>query len=239
MKTIELTFLIPCLNEEDTIKQCIYTCQKFLNDKNITGEILVIDNNSSDKSYSIAKKAGARVIKEKKKGYGNALKKGIQEAKGKFIIMGDADCSYDFSASMPIYELLNNNYDLVIGNRFKGGIEKKAMPFSHKYIGNPLLSFIGKKLFHIKIGDFHCGLRGFDTEKIKELDLQCEGMDFASEMIIRAQKNNLSITEIPVKLYKDGRINCTSHLNTLKDGMLHLNTMFKIYRKYKKNEKNL
>ena len=230
MSKLELTILIPCLNEEDTIEECIKICQNFLNEYNINGEVLVIDNGSIDNSYNLAVKSKARVIKEKKRGYGNALLRGIKDARGEFIIMGDADCSYDFSACYSFIECLRNGYDMVIGNRFKGGIEKGAMPFLHKYVGNPVLSFVGRMLFKIKIGDFHCGLRGFKTKKVRSLNLKCTGMDFASEMIIKAHVNKFKKKEIPIILYKDGRINCVSHLDTFKDGILHLKTMLNMYR---------
>ena len=230
MKKIELTILIPCLNEEDTIEKCVNIAFSFLKNNNINGEVLVIDNNSIDNSYKIACKSGARVIKEKERGYGCALIRGINEAKGKYILMGDADCSYDFSAAYPFIEKLREGYDMVVGNRFKGGINKGAMPFLHKYVGNPFLSFIGKTLFKIEIGDFHCGLRSFNVKKIKSLNLSCCGMDFASEMIIKAKNNNLNITEVPIILYKDERVSCVSHLDTFKDGFLHLNTMIRLYR---------
>ena len=143
--------------------------------------------------------------------------------------MGDADCSYDFTAAYPFLEKLRDDYDMVIDNRFKGGIENGAMLFLHKYVGNPLLSFIGRFLFKIEVGDFHCGLRAFNTKKIKMLNLSCTGMDFASEMIIEAKINNFKITEVPIVLYMDERINCVSHLNTFKDGILHLKTIIKLY----------
>jgi glycosyltransferase involved in cell wall biosynthesis len=234
MKPIELTILMPCLNEEETIEKCVLQAKQFLENNHILGEVLVVDNLSVDHSAEIAKKCGARVIKETKRGYGNALICGNKNAKGKYIIMGDADCSYDFSSIMPFLELLRGDYDLVVGNRFKGNIEKEAMSFSHKYIGNPILSFVGKKLFKISIGDFHCGLRGYQKEKILSLNLSSPGMEYASEMIIRAKINQLKMTEVPIVLYKDGRIESTSHLNTIKDGIAHLKLMLSIYRRNKK-----
>ena len=234
MKKIELTILIPCLNEEDTIEKCINMAFSFLENNNIIGEVLVIDYNSIDNSYNLACRSGARVIIEETKGYGSALIRGINESKGKYILMGDADCSYDFTAAYPFLEKLREGFDFVIGNRFKGGIKNGAMPFLHKYVGNPILSSIGRVLFKIEVGDFHCGLRAFNTKKIKKLNLSCIGMDFASEMIIEAKINNFKIAEVPIILYKDERINCVSHLDTFKDGILHLKTMIKLYRMRRK-----
>ena len=232
MKNLRLTVLIPCLNEEETIEKCIKKSLTMLKKNKIDGEVLVVDNGSTDNSYKLAKKAGARVVKEEKKGYGNALITGINQSYGKYVIMGDADCSYDFDLCPLFLEKLEENYDIVIGNRFKGGIEKGAMPFSHKYIGNPSLSFVGRVLYKTKVKDFHCGLRGFDKEKIISLNLQSPGMEFASEMICKGALNNYSFYEIPIKLYKDERIETRSHLSNFRDGFRHLKLMFKI--KYKK-----
>lgn len=230
MANLEITILIPCLNEEDTISECVLTSKRFIKENNLKGEVLVVDNDSIDKSYNLAKKSGARVIKEKQKGYGSALIKGIKEARGKYIIMGDADCSYDFLKCSEFVYKLRDGYDLIVGNRFSGGIEKNAMPFTHRYIGNPILSFIGTRLFRItEVGDFHCGLRAFKKDAVGKLDLQCLGMDFASEMIIKAKLNHLKMTEVPITLHKDKRINTRSHLSTIKDGIIHLKTMMRIY----------
>jgi glycosyltransferase involved in cell wall biosynthesis len=230
MENIELTILIPCLNEEETIGKCILSAKEFFKSNNINGEVLVVDNGSTDSSLNIAKENGARVILEEIKGYGSALICGTNNAKGKYIIMGDADCSYDFLSCMPILLKLREGFDLVMGNRFKGGIEKGAMSFSHRYIGNPILSFIGKKLFKTNIGDFHCGLRGYNKESIKSINLSSLGMEYASEMVAKASINNLKIDEVATVLYKDGRINTNSKLNTFKDGISHLKLMLKIYR---------
>lgn len=228
MKSISLTILIPCFNEEDTIAECIATSLKFLKDNKINGEVLVIDNNSTDNSFKIAQKTKARVILELKRGYGNALRRGIKEAKGKFIIMLDADCSYDIYECAPFLEKLNHGYDLIVGNRFLGGIETGAMSFSHKYVGNPILSFIGKKIFKVKLNDFHCGLRGFNKEKMASIIWEGEGMEFATEMIIKCQKNKLNMCEIPIKLHKDKRINTKSKLKTFRDGWRHLRIMINL-----------
>lgn len=239
MKDLYLSILIPCLNEEETIEQTVRKAKTFLDENNILGEVLVVDNDSSDNSETLAIKAGARVVKEKNRGYGNALKCGNLNAKGKYIIMGDADGSYDFSNLNPFIEKLESGADLVIGNRFATKMEKNAMSFSHKYIGNPFLSFIGRKMFDIEVKDFHCGLRGYRKDKILKLDLQTNGMDYASEMIIRAKLEKYTIKEVPITLYKDGRINTRSHLNSFKDGMLHLKTMFRLYKKDKIMKKEM
>ncbi len=220
-----LTILIPCLNEEKTILYCINKAKKFLHKFKKKSEILIVDNGSSDKTIFIAKKNGARVVVEYNKGYGSALITGIKNARGKYIVMGDADGSYDFSSLNPFIEKFNENYDVVCGNRFKGGIEKNAMPFLHKYLGNPVLSFLGRLLFPIKLGDFHCGLRGFKRSKILSLDLQTSGMEFASEMLVKSGLNKFKICEVDVKLYKDKR-DRKPHLKTWSDGWRHLTFLF-------------
>lgn len=230
MDEVELTILIPCLNEEETIGIVVKKARNFLKKNRINGEVLVVDNNSTDASFSIARHNGARVIQEVTKGYGSALICGNKNANGKFIIMGDADDSYDFSSIMPFLEQLRNGDDLVVGNRFLNKMEKGAMPFTHRYIGNPFLSYVGRKLFKITIGDFHCGLRGYRKDQIIGLDLQAQGMDYASEMIIQAKLSNLKISEVPITLYRDKRVNCRSHINTINDGFRHLKLMFRIYR---------
>ena len=228
VEDIELTILMPCLNEEETIAICIAKAKKYMKDNQINGEILISDNGSTDKSAEIAKKMGARVCYEEIKGYGSALIRGSKEAKGKYIIMGDCDDSYDFSNLNEMITELRKGNQLVMGNRFKGGIEKGAMSFSHKYIGNPILSGIGRILYKTSIGDFHCGLRGYDREAMLNLNLQSLGMEYASEMVVQAVKNNLKIAEVPVKLRKDGRTK-TSHLRTVRDGIRHLIYLLKNY----------
>lgn len=230
MEQIELTILIPCLNEEKTIGTCIKKAKKFLIDNNVEGEILIADNGSTDKSKEISQELGARIIDVQEKGYGNTLRKGSKTAKGKFTIMGDADDSYNFLEVMPILEKLRDGYDFVIGNRYKGKIEKGAMKFSHKYIGTPIISFIGRAKYKVKIGDFNCGLRGYNTEKINNLNCKCGGMEYATEMIIRAKMKNLKIIEIPINFYKDGRDN-SSHLKTIEDGIRHLKILFSAIKK--------
>ena len=214
MENIDLTILIPCLNEEKTIGTCITKANKFILENNINGEVLIANNGSTDNSEKIAKSLGARVEYIEKKGYGNALINGSKLAKGKYVIMADADDSYNFSEILPIYEQLKKGYELVVGNRFKGNIEKGAMKFSHRYIGTPLISLIARLKHKVKLGDFNCGMRGYETEKINNLNCVCEGMKYASEMLIRARRNNLKMVEVPINLYKDGR-NGKSHLNTI------------------------
>ena len=218
---LELSIVLPCLNEAETLEHCLKKAQYFLDKNKIKGEIVVADNGSTDDSVKIAKNLKVKVVYEEKKGYGSALKSGIESASGKYIIMGDADDSYDFSNLMPFLNELRNGVDLVMGNRFKGGIADGAMPFLHKYLGNPVLSFIGRLLFKIKIGDFHCGLRGFSKDAYNKMDLKTTGMEFASEMIVKSKLNGLSIVEVPTTLSKDGR-NRPPHLNTWRDGWRHL-----------------
>jgi glycosyltransferase involved in cell wall biosynthesis len=219
--TVELSIIIPCLNEAESLPHCLSKAFSFLAANNIMGEVIIVDNGSSDGSASIALDYKAIVITEPEKGYGNAIIAGINNSTGKYIIMGDADDSYDFSAIMPFLLLLRNGYDLVIGNRFKGGIQNGAMPFLHRYIGNPVLSFAGRLFFRIKVGDFHCGLRGFSRACYNQLELRTTGMEFASEMIVKAALLKLKIGETPVILYPDKR-NQPSHLRTWRDGWRHL-----------------
>lgn len=220
-KQIELTIVMPCLNEAETLKTCIDKAMKYLNDNNISGEVVIGDNGSTDGSQDIARSCGARVVDIPRKGYGSALMGAIQAAKGKYVIMGDSDDSYDFSNLNAYVEKLRGGYDLVMGNRFKGGIAKGAMPFLHYYLGNPVLSFIGKLFFGGGINDFHCGLRGFRQDIVTLLNLQTTGMEFASEMVVKAQINKLKIIEVPTTLSPDGRSR-PPHLRTWRDGWRHL-----------------
>lgn len=217
----ELSVVMPCLNEAETLAICIQKAQSFFFHENVEGEIIIADNGSTDGSQQIAQDLNATVVNVPQKGYGNALRGGIEAANGKFIIMGDADDSYDFTHLMPYVSKLREGYDLVMGNRFKGGIKKGAMPFLHKYLGNPVLSFIGRLFFKIKIGDFHCGLRGFSKEAYYKMELKTAGMEFASEMIVKASLKNLKITEVSTILSPDGRSR-PPHLNTWRDGWRHL-----------------
>lgn len=218
---IELTVVMPCLNEEATVQLCIWKARTFMYENNISGEVIIADNGSTDNSIELAVKAGARVINISEKGYGAALTGGINAARGKYIIMADSDDSYDFLCLLPFIEKLRAGYDFVFGNRFKEKIASNAMPFLHKYLGNPVLTFIGKWFFKSELGDFHCGLRGFSKDAFHSLELQTTGMEFASEMIVKATLNRLKITEVPVKLHPDGRSG-KSHLNTWNDGWRHL-----------------
>jgi hypothetical protein len=218
---LELTILMPCLNEAETISSCIAKAKAFLARAGIAGEVLIADNGSSDGSVAQAKRDGARVIAVRERGYGAALRAGVATARGRYVIMGDADDSYDFSGLDPFVAKLRAGYDLVVGNRFAGGIAPGAMPFLHRYLGNPLLSFIGRMFFRAKIGDFHCGLRGFRRDAILGLDLRTSGMEWASEMVVRAAVVNLSIAEVPTTLAVDGRSR-PPHLRTWRDGWRHL-----------------
>ena len=220
-RQLELTILMPCLNEAETLAICIGKAKAFLDKAHISGEVLIADNGSTDGSQQIAADMGARVVAVPQKGYGAALLGGIAAAKGRFIIMGDADDSYDFGALEAFVSRLRDGADLVMGNRFQGGIEAGAMPPLHRYLGNPVLSFVGRLFFSIKTGDFHCGLRGFNTESIRKLDLQTTGMEFASEMVVRGALAGLRIEEVPTTLKPDGRSR-PPHLRTWRDGWRHL-----------------
>ena len=218
---LELTILMPCLNEAETIAACIGKAMTFLRANDIAGEVLVADNGSTDGSREIALSLGARVHPVEERGYGAALLGGMSAARGRYIIMGDADDSYDFSALTPFVDRLRAGADLVMGNRFKGGISPGAMPPLHRYLGNPVLSFLGRLFFSVPTGDFHCGLRGFNRERFLSLDLQTTGMEFASEMVVRAALASYRIEEVPTRLHPDGRSR-PPHLRTWRDGWRHL-----------------
>lgn len=224
MDEIELTILMPCLNEQQTVAQCVRQARQFLAESGIRGEVLVADNGSSDNSALLAQKAGARVVSVEKRGYGNALIGGIKAAYGKYIIMGDCDMSYDFLHLGSFVEKLRAGYPLVMGCRMDN-IAPGAMPFSHRYIGVPVLSFLGRLRFHTTVRDFHCGLRGFDREKALALGLSCGGMEFATEIIGRFALSGAAIAEIPVTLNPDGRSG-KSHLRTFRDGLRHIRYIF-------------
>ncbi|MFL0352231.1 glycosyltransferase family 2 protein [Xanthomarina sp. GH4-25] len=220
-KKLELSIVMPCLNEAETLAICITKATRFLETNNVEGEIIIADNGSTDGSQDIAKNLNAKVIPVKEKGYGSALRGGIEATSGTYIIMADADDSYNFEALSPFLKELRAGNDLVMGNRFKGGVAKGAMPFLHKYLGNPVLSFLGRLFYKIDIGDFHCGLRGFSREAYYKMDLKTTGMEFASEMIVKSKLNGLTITEVPTTLKPDGRTR-DPHLNTWRDGWRHL-----------------
>lgn len=218
---IELSIVMPCLNEAETLKVCIDKAMKYLKENNISGEVVIGDNGSTDGSQEIARTCGARVIDIPRKGYGSALMGAIEASFGKYVIMGDSDDSYDFSNLNLYIEKLRAGYDLVMGNRFKGGVKKGAMPFLHRYLGNPVLSFIGRLFFKSRIGDFHCGLRGFRQDIVSVLNLQTTGMEFATEMVVKATIFKLKIEEVPTTLSPDGRSR-PPHLRTWRDGWRHL-----------------
>lgn len=216
-----VTVLMPCLNEAETLATCIQKAQKYFMQNHLNGEVLIADNGSNDGSQEIATQLEARVVHIKEKGYGSALQGGIAAAKGEYIIMGDADDSYDFSNLTLFIDKLNEGYQLVMGNRFKGEIKDGAMPPLHRYLGNPVLTWIGRLFFTSSCGDFHCGLRGFRKDAIESLDLRTTGMEFASEMVVKASLYKLKITEVPITLYPDGRSR-PPHLRSWRDGWRHL-----------------
>lgn len=218
---MEISIVMPCLNEAETLEICITKALNFLKKNNILGEVIIADNGSTDGSLKIAEKLGAKVVHAKIKGYGAALQAGVKNAEGKYVIIGDSDDSYDFSNLMPFIEKLREGNDLVMGNRFKGGIAKAAMPFLHRYVGNPVLSFIGRLFFKTEIRDFHCGLRAFSKEAYKKMDLKTTGMEFASEMVVKASLKKMRIQEVPTTLSPDGRTR-PPHLRTFRDGWRHL-----------------
>jgi glycosyltransferase involved in cell wall biosynthesis len=226
-RELELSILMPCLNEAETLAPCIRKALKSLQDLEIEGEVLIADNGSTDGSQELATRLGARVVAVSEKGYGSALQGGIAVARSRYIIMGDSDDSYDFSALKPFVEKLREGYELVMGCRMpRGGgrIMPGAMPWKHRWIGNPVLSWIGKLFFKCPISDFHCGLRGFSTPAIRSLELRTTGMEFASEMVIKATLRQLSMAEVPITLHKDGRSR-PPHLRSWRDGWRHLRFM--------------
>ena len=218
--TLELSILMPCLNEAETLEICIQKALRSLRELDIAGEVIIADNGSTDGSQDIATRMGARVVPVAAKGYGSALMGGIMAARGVYIIMGDADDSYNFSNLGFFVNKLREGFDLVMGNRFQGGIKPGAMPPLHKYLGNPVLTWVGRLFFASPVGDFHCGLRGFRRDSILKLDSQTTGMEFASEMVVKASVYKLRITEIPTVLSPDGRSR-PPHLRTWRDGWRH------------------
>ena len=222
--SFEVSVVIPCLNESETLAVCIRKALGCLSENGISGEVIVADNGSTDGSQAIAEAEGALVVSVEAKGYGNALMGGIEATRGRYVIMGDADDSYDFSALMPFIEKLREGNDLVMGNRFRGGIAPGAMPALHQYLGNPVLSGLGRLFFRCPVGDFHCGLRGFSREAIWRMKLQTTGMEFASEMVVKATLLGLRIAEVPTTLSPDGRSR-PPHLRSWRDGWRHLRFM--------------
>jgi hypothetical protein len=220
-RPLELTILMPCLNEAETIEVCVRKARGYLERSGVAGEVLIADNGSTDGSQALAMAAGARVVMVLEKGYGAALMGGIKAARGRYVIMGDADDSYNFEALDPFMERLRAGDALVMGNRFKGGIAPGAMPFLHRYLGNPVLSFLGKLFFAIPVNDFHCGLRGFSRQAMLDLNLTTSGMEFASEMVVKTALNGLVMSEAPTTLKPDGRSRAP-HLKTWRDGWRHL-----------------
>lgn len=223
-EALELSIVMPCLNEAETLEVCVRKALDFLDRHNIDGEVVIADNGSTDGSQEIATRAGARVVPVADKGYGNALMGGIAAARGRYVIMGDADDSYDFTALMPFVEKLREGYDLVMGNRFRGGIAEGAMPPLHRYLGNPVLTGFGRLFFRSPSGDFHCGLRGFSKAAYERLNLQTTGMEFASEMVVKATLQGQRIAEVPTTLSPDGRSRAP-HLRSWRDGWRHLRFM--------------
>ena len=218
---LELTIVMPCLNESETLETCVRQARAFLDGAGIAGEVLVADNGSTDGSQELAERAGARVVHVPEKGYGAALMGGIEAARGTYVAMGDADDSYDFGTLGPFVERLRAGADLVMGNRFQGGIAPGAMPPLHRYLGNPVLSFVGRLFFRAPVRDFHCGLRAFRRDSILDLQLRTTGMEFASEMVVKASLAGLDVQEVPTTLRPDGRSR-PPHLRSWRDGWRHL-----------------
>ncbi|MEN9575881.1 MAG: Undecaprenyl-phosphate 4-deoxy-4-formamido-L-arabinose transferase [Verrucomicrobiota bacterium] len=219
--TLELSIVMPCLNEAETLPVCIEKALWFLRENQVPGEVLVADNGSTDGSQALATKLGARVVTMAERGYGNALRGGIAAARGRFVVMGDADDSYDFAALGAFLAKLRAGADLVQGCRLPAGggtIEPEAMPASHRWLGNPLFSALARRMFRVPVNDVYCGLRGFRRDLIPKLDLRCEGMEFATEMLIKASLRGARIEEVPITLHRDGRTVHPPHLRTFRDG---------------------
>jgi glycosyltransferase involved in cell wall biosynthesis len=221
---VEVSVVMPCLNEAETLAACIQKAQEALEEGGLTAEIIVADNGSTDGSQVVARELGTRVVSVARKGYGSALIGGIDAAHGAYVVMGDADDSYDFGAIGPLVDKLREGYDLVVGNRFLGGIEPGAMPWLHRWVGNPVLTLISRLFFHTPVGDMHCGLRAFRKDAYEALRLRATGMEFASEMVIKASLRGMRIAEVPVTLRPDGRSR-PPHLRTWRDGWRHLRFM--------------
>ena len=218
---IELSVVLPCLNERETVATCVTKAAAALKHAGIAGEVIVADNGSTDGSIGLAESAGARVVHVSQRGYGNALRGGIQAARGAFVLMADSDDSYDFSHIPRFVEQLRNGSELVMGNRFMGGIRQGAMPVLHRYLGNPVLTAIGRLFFHSPSRDFHCGIRAFRKESYDRMDIRSTGMEFASEMVVKASLLRMKVSEVATTLSPDGRSH-PPHLRTWHDGWRHL-----------------
>src|ERR1043165_8525742 len=222
---VEVSFVMPCLNEARTLEGCLKAAQRCIDEHGLAAEIVIADNGSTDGSQAIAERCGARVVAIKEKGYGSALRGGTMAARGRFIVMGDSDLSYDFGETMPFIEKLRAGDDLVMGTRFGDGrIMPGAMPLKHKYLGNPVLSWLGRVLFRVPARDFHCGLRAYRKSAFESWNLRTTGMEFASEMAIKATVKGARIGQVPITLYKDGR-DRPPHLRSWRDGWRHLRFM--------------
>jgi glycosyltransferase involved in cell wall biosynthesis len=221
VQRVELSVVMPCLNERETVGVCVRKAVATLREAGIFGEVIVADNGSTDGSVELAQGEGARVVNIEQKGYGNALKGGIMAARGEYVLMADSDDSYDFSHAPRFLSQLRAGSDLVMGNRFQGGISEQAMPFLHRYLGNPVLSGIGRLFFGSPCGDFHCGMRGFRRDSFLQMDIRSTGMEFASEMVVKATLLRMRVSEVPTTLNPDGR-NRPPHLRTWRDGWRHL-----------------
>jgi glycosyltransferase involved in cell wall biosynthesis len=224
-----VSVVMPCLNEARTVASCIREAFAGLAAANLDGEIIIADNGSSDESVEIAIAEGARVVHVSERGYGSALRGGFAAARGKYIVMGDADGSYDFGEIPRFVAKLEEGYDLVMGNRFAGGIEKGAMPWHHRYIGNPVLSGIGRVLHGGNCRDWHCGLRAFHRSKLRALELKAFGMELASELVIQSVRAKWIIAENPITLRKDGR-DRRPHLRSIRDGLRHLSLIVRLHK---------
>jgi glycosyltransferase involved in cell wall biosynthesis len=224
---VEVSVVMPCLNEARTVGRCVAKALRALRDLGVSGEVIVADNGSTDGSPDIARRNGARVVHVKRKGYGSALQGGIAAARGRYVIMGDADDSYDFGDLRPFVERLRAGDDLVMGNRFKGGIRPGAMPWLHRYVGNPVLTGLLNLFFRTPAGDAHCGLRGFRKDSYHRLGLTSPGMEFASEMVVKASLQRQKISEVPTVLYPDGR-DRPPHLRSFRDGWRHLRLLLRM-----------
>ncbi len=218
---VEVSFVMPCLNEAETVAQCIQAAQDCIKENGLEAEVIVADNGSTDGSQAIARRCGARVVQVPERGYGNAIMGGFAAARGKYLIMGDADLSYDFGEVMPFIEKLREGYQLVMGSRFSGEIEAGAMPWSHRWIGNPVLSWLGRRLFSSRVSDFHCGLRALTKESYVAMGIRTTGMEFASEIVVKASVRGMRVAEVPITLHPDGRTH-PPHLRSFRDGWRHL-----------------